>query len=71
LSEVLEAVESSPPVDAVDAVTGKLAADLGAERVTFLIANLAGRAVVRLSAMPIRRGQRRAGQAWSRRRLCR
>jgi serine phosphatase RsbU (regulator of sigma subunit) len=48
LSEVLEAVEAASPVDAVDAVTGRLAATLGAERVAFLIADLAGRALVRL-----------------------
>jgi serine phosphatase RsbU (regulator of sigma subunit) len=48
LSELLEAVESAAPVDAVDAATGKLAAELGADRVAFLIADLAGRAVVRL-----------------------
>lgn len=48
LSEALEAVEAASPVDAVDAVTGKLAIALGTDRVAFLIADLAGRAVVRL-----------------------
>jgi hypothetical protein len=48
LSDVLEAVESASPVDAVDALTGKLAAELGTDRVAFLITDLAGRAVVRL-----------------------
>jgi serine phosphatase RsbU (regulator of sigma subunit) len=48
LSDVLEAVESASPVDAVEAVTGRLAAALGSERVAFLIADLAGRALVRL-----------------------
>jgi serine phosphatase RsbU (regulator of sigma subunit) len=48
LSDVLEAVESASPVDAVEAVTGRLAAALGSDRVAFLIADLAGRALVRL-----------------------
>ncbi len=45
----MEAVESASPVDAVNAVTGKLAKALGTDRVVFLIADLAGRAVVRLT----------------------
>ena len=48
LSDALEAVEAASPVDAVEAVTGKLAATLGTDRVAFLIADLAGRALVRL-----------------------
>jgi serine phosphatase RsbU (regulator of sigma subunit) len=48
LSDVLEAVESVSPVDAVEAVTGSLAVALGSDRVAFLIADLAGRALVRL-----------------------
>lgn len=48
LSDALEAVESASPVDAVDAVTGTLAAELGTDRIAFLIADLAGRALVRL-----------------------
>jgi serine phosphatase RsbU (regulator of sigma subunit) len=48
LFDALEAVEAASPVDAVDAVTGKLAAALGTDRVTFLIADLAGRALIRL-----------------------
>lgn len=48
LSEVLEAVEAASPVDAVDAVTGRLAAALDADAVAFLIADLGGRALVRL-----------------------
>jgi hypothetical protein len=43
----LEAAEAASPVDAVAAVTGRLAAALGTDRVAFLIADLAGRAVVR------------------------
>lgn len=48
LSDALEAAEAASPVDAVEAVTGKLAATLGTDRVAFLIADLAGRALVRL-----------------------
>jgi serine phosphatase RsbU (regulator of sigma subunit) len=48
LSDALEAVEAASPVDAVDAVTARLAAALRTDRVAFLIADLAGRALVRL-----------------------
>jgi hypothetical protein len=48
LSDALEAAEAASPVDAVEAVTGKLAATLGTDRVAFLISDLAGRALVRL-----------------------
>lgn len=48
LSDALEAVEAASPIDAVEAVTAKVAAALGTDRVTFLIADLAGRAMVRL-----------------------
>jgi serine phosphatase RsbU (regulator of sigma subunit) len=48
LSDALEAVEAASPVDAVDAVTGKLAAALGSARVSFLIADFAGRSLTRL-----------------------
>lgn len=49
LDDVLEDSEAASPVDAVDAVTNRLAADLGATRVAFLIADLSGRALVRLT----------------------
>jgi serine phosphatase RsbU (regulator of sigma subunit) len=48
LYALLEAIESASPVDAVEAVTGKLAADLGSDRVVFMIADLSGRELVRL-----------------------
>ncbi|MFN2562646.1 MAG: PP2C family protein-serine/threonine phosphatase [Jatrophihabitans sp.] len=48
LFDVLESVEAVSPLEAVDAVTRKLAASLGSDRVCFLIADLAGRALVRL-----------------------
>lgn len=50
LADALEVVESVSPVDAVEAVTGELAAALGTDRVAFLIADLAGRALVRLDS---------------------
>jgi hypothetical protein len=58
---VLEASEAVSPVDAVDAVTGEIAAALGATRIDFLIADLSGRALVRLGrlaavSVPARRG---------------
>jgi serine phosphatase RsbU (regulator of sigma subunit) len=48
LSDALEAVEAASPVDAVEAVTARLATALGTDRVSFLIADLAGRALVRM-----------------------
>jgi serine phosphatase RsbU (regulator of sigma subunit) len=48
LSRVLDAAEDSSPVEAVEAVTRELGAALGATAVSFLIADLSGRALVRL-----------------------
>lgn len=62
LSDALEAVEAASPVDAVQAVTAKLAAALGTERVAFLIADLGGRALVRLGqSEPAGEATRRLG----------
>ena len=55
LAGILDAAENAAPVDAVDAVTGELAAALGARTVSFLIADLSGRALVRLAHAPIDR----------------
>jgi serine phosphatase RsbU (regulator of sigma subunit) len=52
LAGILDAVENAAPVDAVNAVTRELAAALGARTVSFLIADLSGRALVRLSHIP-------------------
>lgn len=49
LSRVLDAAENASPVEAVEAVTRELGASLGATMVSFLIADLSGRALVRLS----------------------
>jgi serine phosphatase RsbU (regulator of sigma subunit) len=49
LSRVLDAAEDASPVEAVEAVTRELGASLGATLVSFLISDLSGRALVRLS----------------------
>ena len=46
---VLDAAEAASPVDAVEAVTRELGLALGATGVSFLIADLSGRALVRLA----------------------
>ncbi|HEX8344114.1 MAG TPA: PP2C family protein-serine/threonine phosphatase [Actinoplanes sp.] len=52
LAGILDAAENAPPVDALDAVTRELAAVLTARTVSFLIADLSGRALVRLAHVP-------------------
>ena len=49
LRRVLDAAEDASPLDAVAAVTGELAHSLGASAAFFLIADLSGRALVRMS----------------------
>jgi serine phosphatase RsbU (regulator of sigma subunit) len=49
ISRMLDQAEAAPPVDAVEAVTRELGAALGATSASFLILDLSGRAVVRLS----------------------
>ncbi len=49
---MLEAAEAASPVEAVDAVVGELGRALGAVRVSFLIADLSGRSLVRLTVTP-------------------
>ena len=44
---MLNMVEAVAPVDAVEVVVGDLAATLGAEQVSFLIADLSGDTLVR------------------------
>ena len=55
LWRALEAAEAASPVDAVAAVSRELGATLGATEVSFLIADLSGRALVRLSHVPTAR----------------
>ena len=69
---MLEAAEAASPVHAVEAVTRELGLALGATKVSFLIADLSGRALVRLaqvrlrtddgvdSGTPVAHGERRA-----------
>ena len=59
LGLVLDAAEDASPLEAVEAVTGALAAALGADAAFFLIADLSGRGLVRLSHTP--RGQTATG----------
>ena len=49
VSRMLDTAEAASPVDAVEAVTRELGAALGAVTVSFLIADLSGRALVRLA----------------------
>jgi serine phosphatase RsbU (regulator of sigma subunit) len=52
-ARVLDAAEAASPVDAVAAVTRELGVALGATEVSFLIADLSGRALVRLAHVPL------------------
>lgn len=52
LSGMLAAAEDATPVEAVEAVTRELGAALHARGISFLIADLSGRALVRLSHVP-------------------
>ena len=54
LTEVLLAVEKAAPVDAVEAVTRNIGMRLDAVWVSFLVADMSGRALVRLVHVPIR-----------------
>lgn len=53
VAAVLGAVEDAAPVDAVEAVTYQLGRALNARSVSFLIADLGGRALVRLAHVPL------------------
>jgi serine phosphatase RsbU (regulator of sigma subunit) len=53
LAAVLRAAEDASPVDAVEAVTRELGRALNARTVSFLIADLGGRALVRLAYVPL------------------
>jgi serine phosphatase RsbU (regulator of sigma subunit) len=52
LRGLLEAAEAASPVDAVEAVTGELGRSLGTTRISFLIADLSGRSLIRLTVEP-------------------
>ncbi len=53
LGRVLEAAEAASPVESVEAVTWELGTALQATAVSFLIADLSGRALVRLAHVPL------------------
>jgi serine phosphatase RsbU (regulator of sigma subunit) len=72
LARVLEAAEAVSPVEAAESVTSELGMALGATAVSFLIADLSGRALVRLAHIDVNdvqvaradvaRGERREGE---------
>ena len=53
IGSVLDVAEAASPVEAAEAVTRKLGLALGATAVSFLIADLSGRALVRLAHIPL------------------
>ena len=53
IGQLLGAAEAASPVDAVEAVTREMGVALGATAVSFLIADLSGRALVRLAHVPL------------------
>jgi serine phosphatase RsbU (regulator of sigma subunit) len=57
VGRVLEAAESGSPVEAVEAVARELGAVFDAAAVSFLIADLSGRALVRLTHVPVVNGK--------------
>jgi serine phosphatase RsbU (regulator of sigma subunit) len=54
LESVIAAAEAASPVEAVEAVTRELGLALEASEISFLIADLSGRALVRLAHVPLR-----------------
>jgi len=54
MESALEAAEAASPVEAVESVTRELGRALGASAVSFLIADLSGRALVRLAHIPLK-----------------
>ncbi len=65
---VLDAAEAAAPVESLEAVTRELGRALGATRVSFLIADLSGRALVRLAHVRMPVGVADAGPASGERR---
>src|SRR4051812_26136923 len=54
LGSVIAAAEAASPTQAVESVTRELGRTLNASEVSFLIADLSGRALVRLAHTPLR-----------------
>ena len=63
VGRVLEAAEAASPVQAVEAVARELGLAFDAVAVSFLIADLSGRALVRLAHVPLVTGPSRTGGA--------
>ncbi|NYD42699.1 PP2C family protein-serine/threonine phosphatase [Nocardioides panaciterrulae] len=61
VGEVLTAAENASPVEAVEAVSRALGLALGASAVSFLIADLSGRGLVRLAYVPLTTTDRTRG----------
>lgn len=57
----MDSAEAASPVDAVEAVTHDVGVALGATMVSFLIADLSGRALVRLAHVPLNEVTERSG----------
>ena len=62
LGRLLDAAEAAAPVDAVDAVAAELQNMVGADRVSFLIADFSGDALIRLGHSSCGTASRRAGE---------
>jgi serine phosphatase RsbU (regulator of sigma subunit) len=62
VGRVLEAAEAASPVEAVAAVARELGQAFDAVSVSFLIADLSGRALVRLAHVPLRHGSLEPGE---------
>jgi serine phosphatase RsbU (regulator of sigma subunit) len=60
LDRALNAAEAASPVEAVEAVTYELGVALGATKVSFLVADLSGRALVRLAHVQLSTGDESA-----------
>jgi serine phosphatase RsbU (regulator of sigma subunit) len=52
VGEILAAADAASPVEAAEALASRLAVAFGAEAVSFLIADLSGRALIRLAHVP-------------------
>ena len=62
LRSILDAAESASPVEAVESVTRALGQALDATSVSFLIADLSGRGLVRLAHVPLSPEEERTGE---------
>jgi hypothetical protein len=65
LNSALDAAEAASPVEAVEAVTREVGVALGATKVSFLIADLSGRALVRMAHVQLSTADQTAGSTRS------